>query len=111
MRIVAVVAAVAGALALAACGGDSRPTTEELLREIQERPLSEFNSGSRAVCESRSLSRIIGSVGDEACECVLQVAREQITDDELVASIIDDVPLPEAVERRTIDVCRGPDGG
>lgn len=106
--ILAVVVVLAGAVTLTACGGDTRPTTEELVRDIQERRLSDFNDGFRGVCESRSLSRIVGSAGDDVCECALRIAREQLTDDELVTAITDDIPLPKAVEERTVDVCLGP---
>ena len=96
---------------LVACGGDTRPTTEEFVRDVQERALGDFNAGLRGICESRSLSRIVGSVGDEACECALRVAREQLTDDELVVAITDEIPLPEAVEERAVEICGKPDSG
>lgn len=101
---------IAAAMALAACGGDVPPTVEELGREVEEQTLGEFNDGFRSVCESRGLGRFTGGLSDDVCECALRVVRDELADEELVPREDGGIDLPEAVEKRSLDVCLGQDG-
>lgn len=98
---------VAAAMALAACGGDVPPTVEELGREVEEQTLGEFNDGFRSACESRGLGRFTGGLSDDVCECALRVIRDELADDELVPREDGGIDLPEAVEKRSLEVCLG----
>ena len=92
---------------LVACGGSLPTTAEELGRDVRELTLSDFNDGFRSTCESRGLGRFTGGLSDDVCECALRVVREQVAEDDLVPLLEDGLELPEAVERRSLDVCLG----
>lgn len=100
------VASAAAVVAMAACGGDI-PRVEDLGREIEKQTPSDFNDGFRSTCEARGLGRFTGGLSDDVCECALRVVREEVAEDDLVPREDGGIDLPEAVEKRSLEVCLG----